>query len=66
MCTYLMYTYSNKLVQLINSLELSVAIEEECSVISISLTTLMETLEGGRGGGEREIHIDKQYSSSLL
>ena len=55
----LLYTYGNKLVELINGLELSVAVEKKSSVVSISLTTLMETLGGGgerrrgRGGGRR-------------
>ena len=56
MCTcmvYMMYAYSNKLVQLINGLELSVAVEKKSSVVSISLTTLMKTLGGGEGRGGR-------------
>ena len=48
-----MYTYSNKLVELINGLELSVAVEKKSSVVSISLTTLMETLEEGVGRRRR-------------
>lgn len=53
MCTSTMYTYINKLVELIDGLELSVAVEKKSSVVSISLTTLMETLEEGVGRRRR-------------
>jgi hypothetical protein len=61
-----MYTYSNKLVELIDGLELSVAVEKKSSVVSISLTTLMETLEGEgeRTGIDQEFHINLSLATS--
>ena len=49
-----MLAYSNKFVQLIDGLELSVAVEKESSVISVSLATFMETLGEGERERERE------------
>ena len=46
MSSELVTTYSYELVQLIDVFELSVAVEEECGVVSVSRAFLMQGLPG--------------------